>query len=65
MCKLPMYEINLYRTFVKLLLHNSRQIIIFILKHNMTTNIKNGENTETGVCLWFSRLVSLLQHWRL
>jgi len=48
--------------FVKLLLHDSGQIISFELLYNITTKIKDGENTETRVCPWFSRLASLLQH---
>jgi len=62
MCKLPMYERNLCKTFVKLLLHDSRQIISLILIYNITTKIKDEKNTETRVCLWFSCLASLLQH---
>jgi len=53
MCKLPMHGRNLYKTFLKLISHDSRKII---------NKIKVGENTETRVCLWFSRLASLLQH---
>lgn len=59
MCNLPMYGCNLYETFVKLLFHDSTQFIDFIIMY-IPTKIKDGQDTETRVSLWFTRLASLL-----
>jgi len=56
MRKLTMHGRNLYGTFVKLLLHGSIQIIDFIIM-NVPTKIKDGQDTETRVSLWLTRLV--------